>query len=187
MSNYEKAFDLIGISRGGGGFGLSGGASGEAPYDPYRMWYDKGNIHENSSIGVSQQLKKQGQIAAKIREEYEREQRKMWDDSHKNEKSGSFTDAEKQKRDADVKEAMKDYDASPKKQKEAYKRFRPDLSSAEAANERRANERKETAKQQREDAALAAAHSYLEGIDDGHGEPDLSSGEIGRASCRERV
>ena len=93
MSNYEKAFDLIGISRSGGGFGLSGGATGEAPYDPYRMWVDKGNIHENSSIGVSQQLKKQGQIEAKAREEYEREQRKQWDEAHKNEKIGSFSDA----------------------------------------------------------------------------------------------
>jgi hypothetical protein len=176
MSNYEKAFDLIGISRSGGGFWLSGGATGEAPYDPYRMWVDKGNIHENSSIGVSQQLKKQGQIEAKAREEYEREQRKQWDEAHKNEKSGSFSDAEKQQRDADIKQKMKEYDSDLTLQKKTIKRIRPDLSSAEAANERRAAERKGESKQQREDAALAAAHSYLEGIDDGHGEPDLSSG-----------
>ncbi|NLC84506.1 MAG: hypothetical protein GX749_05460, partial [Ruminococcaceae bacterium] len=176
MNNYDRAFDLIGISRGGGGFGLSGGASGEAPYDPYRMWYDKGNIHENSSLGVSQQLTKQGQIEAKAREEYEREQRKQWDEAHKNEKSGSFSDAEKQQRDADVKEKMKEYDSDLTLQEETIKRIRPDLSSAEAANERRAAERTKAAKQQNEDAALAAAHSYLEGIDDGHGEPDLSSG-----------
>lgn len=158
---YERALDLLAVNynRGRDSF-PSGRGGGGRQYDLTQdgpAWMNKD--YSSGSVGKRNERIRDEQIAEKTREAYERETRDRItrDMQNQDEMRGNgmgptpLTEKQKEEREKRVDKEMEKYDKSPKAQKEAFQKYRPDLSSQDR-NQMQRDER---------EAAREAVRDYI--------------------------
>ncbi|MBN2162449.1 MAG: hypothetical protein JW713_05860 [Pontiellaceae bacterium] len=138
---WTSAFDLLGIHERGGGSGIArgrgGGGGGGGRGSNLQGWAKK-DMSGNSSLAQHNRDIWKQQAADKSRDAYRHDVRKDITDKIQAENGNRpLSYKEKDARDRAVESEMKKYDADPKKQNEAFDKYRPDLHSVDNANRQR--------------------------------------------------
>lgn len=142
---YSRGLALLGIREGGAYFSGGGGSRGGADTTSAGPSWSNKDDYGSSSIAARNSRILAGQQSDKTRDAYERDVRKNVTERMQGDSQTPLTDAERSERDQQVKDVMEQYDKDPEKQKQAYDKYRPDLSSNERNNRARNEERQREA------------------------------------------